>query len=244
MHTNTNSPPRAGTARSMFGKTLAGGALLCAALASLPGAAFAADGQTLISQSKALAGNVTPGDAPGFPVTISRSGSYRLSSNLTVSSLHDGIVIAADNVTLDLNGFTISGDGTGNSGNCVDGSGFRRAIAVRNGSLTNCFNAIDLSVSTGVEVHQVRAFRNRSFGIAVGRGANVNGNTVFENAFRGIRAGVDSIVSGNAAFGNADIGIDVVCPSNVVGNSVTGIGSIGVFENGTGCHRANNNPTP
>ena len=31
-----------------------------------------------ITQAKAQNGNITPGDAPGFPVTISRSGSYAL----------------------------------------------------------------------------------------------------------------------------------------------------------------------
>ncbi len=40
--------------------------------------AGAVDGVVLIDQNRALAGNVTPGDTPGFPVTISLSGSYRL----------------------------------------------------------------------------------------------------------------------------------------------------------------------
>jgi len=46
--------------------------------------AYAVDGVVLINQSVALSGNVTPGDTPGFPVTISAPGSYRLSSNLIV----------------------------------------------------------------------------------------------------------------------------------------------------------------
>src|SRR6266568_6580756 len=41
------------------------------------------------------------------PFTITDSGSYYLTTNVTVSS-GDAITIAADNVTLDLNGFTIS----------------------------------------------------------------------------------------------------------------------------------------
>ena len=50
-----------------------------ALLASLASRAEAVDGVQLINQELALAGNVTPGDEPGFPVTITRSGSYRLS---------------------------------------------------------------------------------------------------------------------------------------------------------------------
>lgn len=69
-----------------------------------------------IDQAKALAGNVTPGDAPGFPITISQPGSYRVTGSLTVSDLNTpGIVIAAPNVTLDLSGFTLAGGRCGPS---------------------------------------------------------------------------------------------------------------------------------
>src|SRR5437660_11740367 len=72
--------------------------------------AYAVDGVVLINQSAALAGNVTPGDAPGFPVTISAAGSYRLSGNLTVNDANTtAIQITADNVAIDLNGFSIIG---------------------------------------------------------------------------------------------------------------------------------------
>src|SRR6266567_2659981 len=87
--------------------------ILCAAFALAaftPYAAYAVDGVVLINQSSALAGNVTPGDAPGFPVTISVAGSYRLSGNLTVPDANTtAIEITADDVTIDLNGFSIIG---------------------------------------------------------------------------------------------------------------------------------------
>ncbi|MEC9373308.1 MAG: hypothetical protein VYC34_05660, partial [Planctomycetota bacterium] len=53
-----------------------------------------------------------------LPLTISESGSYVLTSNLTAPPDSDGIIIDADNVTLDLNGFTIFGQG-GASGDGV-----------------------------------------------------------------------------------------------------------------------------
>jgi hypothetical protein len=75
-----------------------------------PVAAMAIDGVVLIDQNRALAGNATPGDAPGFPVTITQPGSYRLSGNLTVpDSNTDAILVTAPNVTIDLNGFSILG---------------------------------------------------------------------------------------------------------------------------------------
>ena len=71
---------------------------------------YAVDGIILIDQNRALAGSVTPGDTPGFPVTISQSGSYRLAGNLTVPDANTtAISITADNVTIDLNGFSIIG---------------------------------------------------------------------------------------------------------------------------------------
>ena len=82
-------------------------------LLGLASSAWAADGVVLINQSKAEAGNVTPGDAPGFPVTISESGSYRLSGNLTVPDANTTAISTTRNVvlhmTLDLNGFAIRG---------------------------------------------------------------------------------------------------------------------------------------
>lgn len=64
-----------------------------------------------INQASALAGGVTPGDAPGFPVTISQSGSYVLTGNLTVPDANtSGIeIIDAPSVHLDLGGFEIAG---------------------------------------------------------------------------------------------------------------------------------------
>src|SRR5580704_7633428 len=84
---------------------------LCAfVLAAFPCSIYAVDGVILIDQNHALAGNITPGDAPGFPVTISQSGSYRLAGNLIVPDVNtSAIVVTAENVSLDLNGFSIIG---------------------------------------------------------------------------------------------------------------------------------------
>lgn len=68
-----------------------------------------AHAQATIDQNKALAGSVAPGDAPGFPVMLSAPGSYKLTGNLVVPAGLSGIVVTASGVTLDLNGFNISG---------------------------------------------------------------------------------------------------------------------------------------
>ena len=58
--------------------------LLVSALTALSPCLPAVDGLILIDQKAGMAGKVTPQDAPGFPVTITQSGSYRLTGNLEV----------------------------------------------------------------------------------------------------------------------------------------------------------------
>ncbi len=71
--------------------------------------AQASESVITFDQISALAGNISPGDAPGFPITLSRSGHYKLAGNLVVPADTSGIVISAPDVTLDLAGHTISG---------------------------------------------------------------------------------------------------------------------------------------
>ncbi len=54
-----------------------------------------------------------PGDSAGLPITITNAGSYQLTSNLISSSTTVNVIeINANNVTLDLNGFSIIGPRT------------------------------------------------------------------------------------------------------------------------------------
>src|SRR5215471_14991683 len=79
-------------------------------ISAVPILASAAAAQVHISQTAALAGGITPGDAPGFPVTITSPGNYVLDSDLAVADADTtAIDVSADNVTIDLNGFTIRG---------------------------------------------------------------------------------------------------------------------------------------
>ena len=57
--------------------------LIVTALAG-PSPAAALDGEVLIDQTRAGTGGITPADDPGFPITISRLGKYKLTSNLSV----------------------------------------------------------------------------------------------------------------------------------------------------------------
>jgi hypothetical protein len=226
-------------------------AFVCAILLSgFATNAFAVDGTILIDQTRALAGNVSPGDSPGFPVTISRPGSYRLSSNLDVPANAAGIVLFASGVTIDLNGFQIKGGGAGTG---IAALHARQGIIVRNGSVTNFEKGIDIK-GIGNEVRDVTAFGNTLIGLEVGAGATVSGNRVFGNG-AGIHAESGSIVSDNAVLFNTgfgmrvraggvvrdnsatfnSVGLEITCPSVVAANALFENSAINIDFTDPGC---------
>jgi hypothetical protein len=97
-------------------------------------AAYALDGVVLIPSSTT------------FPYKITQPGSYRLSANLVVTGLNtDGIDIDSDNVTLDLNGFTISGPGTLSTAKGIVSA--NQNITIKNGFVTGFKEGIFLTGS-------------------------------------------------------------------------------------------------
>jgi hypothetical protein len=162
--------------------------------AAIPNVTLAVDGVVLISQSSALAGNVTPGDTPGFPVTISVPGSYRLSSNLTVPDANtDAIDITADNVTIDLNGFSILGPivCSGSPVTCSP-NGFGRGI-YSTSKRTSVSNGTIQGMGWGVWLHG-------------GFGSLVDNITTISNGFGGIDL-LNAIVTRCSAYSNGHEGI-------------------------------------
>ena len=196
------------------------GVLLMSAV--LPGTAFAVDGQIAINQARALAGGVTPGDAPGFPVTITQPGGYVLSGNLTVPDANtSAIVINASHVTIDLNGFAILGSTDCSTFPC-SGAGSGSGIAVppgqvhitiRNGTIQGMggFGIVLDGDSHLVEYMHVRS--NGNSGISIGQSADPAGsivqhNTVVRNGFIGINI-ARGIVSHNTVDINDFQGISI-----------------------------------
>jgi hypothetical protein len=193
---------------------------------------YAVDGVVLIDQNRALTGNVTPGDTPGFPVTISQPGSYRLSGNLTVpDSLTTGIHITANHVTLDLNGFAIIGPNvcTPNPTTCtfMNGGGVGihagdfnigtiapHGVRVMNGTVRGMgFHGVRMQ-GDGSVVERVQTHSNGGPGIVVGETvidsvAELNGGTT------GIIA---LIVRGSTVRENRGTGIFIRTGGSASGN--------------------------
>jgi len=229
--------------------------VVCVALA-LP--LYAVDGVVLINQNVALAGNVTPGDTPGFPVTISVTGSYKLSGNLTVPDANTtAILINADDVTIDLNGFSIIGPTVCGELSCPTGSGngiaafFHSHLTVLNGVIRGMGSSgvfFESSVSSRVE--KIHAYSNGSDGITLGIdivtsctadlnggdginvvGGQVSDNLVFKNRGNGISLFNHAVVTNNLFFFNGKSGIvDVgtIGGSLFSGNSASSNGAAGI----------------
>jgi len=212
-------------------------AILIGAALLFSAPAFAIDGQVLINQSTVLA-------AGGFPYKITQPGSYKLSGNLVVSAAStDGIEINVSNVTLDLNGFTISGPvtctgagsgisctGTGGAG--IIGPDFH-AVAVRNGSVVGFARGVETFYA---QVEEIHAMGNAEIGIFAIEGV-VNRNIASLNGQIGIFA-IDSTVTENNAISNGEYGLEI--EGGVYGSNVfEGNGGTPVFN--TGAVSQNNN---
>ncbi len=144
-------------------------------------ATFAADGAIEINQAKALAGFVTTGDIPGFPVDLTTPGRYVLTSNLDVPRAVDGLVIHVPGVTIDLNGLRIS-----STFNCGEGCGLGDGVGVvsvdgkvkvMNGEVSGfAFGGVDLGPFSHVEGLLVSAIGGDA--IALGGSSLALGNRV------------------------------------------------------------------
>ena len=212
-------------------------------LAIVPGALFAllilvagsstkaADGQILITHSKALAGNVTPGDAANYPVTLSRSGSYILGSDLTPGSNRDAIVAASADIAIDLNGFKFSGGPAGGTNNARYGilaNGDR--LTVRNGTITGFeSSAIQAPNRHYLIVEQMRMINNL-YGInnPAGSFARIQNNTIATNLRSGITCGTNCHVESNVVSGNGYWGIRIDA-GTVLDNTITSNGRSGIY---------------
>jgi hypothetical protein len=190
----------------MHPKRTCGWCALVAVLA-FAGSVDAQEGVTVITQTRAATGGVTPGDTPGFPVTISAGGSYRLESNLEVPDGNTtAIAITARNVTVDLNGFAILGPGIAGSGIGISAPFPSGNVSVRNGTVSGMGNT-GIGLSRGCRVEGVSVSGNE-VGIFAREGATIINNSVSNNRSVGIRV-LGGSVTGNTVTLNRGLGLEL-----------------------------------
>jgi parallel beta-helix repeat protein len=190
-----------------------------------------------------------------LPWTITTQGSYIINQNLKAN--WHGIKVQANNVTIDLNGYSIAGNNA-SGGYGVYMSGCSN-VEIRNGTIRNFGSHGIYEESSSGNSHRVisvRVMNNKGYGIFlygsnhmvkdcnasnnVGTGiyadsssCAVSGNTVYSNAW-GIFAGNGSMVSGNTAYDNIGHGIYATNGCTVSGNTAHGNGEDGIYAT-NGC---------
>jgi hypothetical protein len=184
-----------------------------------PVCAYAVDGQILINQASVKT----------FPFTITASGSYKLSSNLNVAALGvvaDGISIDADNVTLDLNGFAVIGNGGANTVG-IENANNHNGITIKNGAVTGFSGGVGLSGARGdFELTDVHASNNSTVGISVHGASSVIRHCIADHNLTGFSLFEAVISDSGASFNSAD-GIDAK-ESSIIHNIVSENANVGV----------------
>lgn len=142
-------------------------------------AAQAADSDILINQQRAMQGGITPNDAPGFPITLAKGGHYKLVGPLKVPRDVQGmyIPVMADGITIDFNGFEMTGGGTSvgidSPRDSVGHYSYVSRLDVRNGTIQN-FN-LGIGFAEQARIENMRLLNNGR-NIDVRSGARIVGN--------------------------------------------------------------------
>jgi hypothetical protein len=231
---------------------------------------FAAAFSVLLSPSAFSQGSLTPPGPPGptmkaldqieprtpigsLPFTITQNGSYYFTKNLHFTAASgDAITISANNVTVDLMGFTLSSNGavTGDAirlnpgvrnisiGNgaiagtttvTVSGSGLNQTWALSVSGFSNGINAVTPPEASSCQFSHLRISGCRLIGLNGGDQAVVEQVTASQNGTVGIRI-LSGSITNSTALTNHEPGI--VCNAgsvtNCVSNSNGGNGIIGI----------------
>jgi hypothetical protein len=204
--------------------------------------AVAMETEVKIDQNKALAGGVTPGDAPGFPITLTQPGRYVLTSNLYPPPDTGGIEIKNHDITVDFNGFRLHGLGEATFGirnpdlstpwnnvSVMNGviAGFKwEAISSGNGDFWTVENMRVLSNGGGVNVHNWARVQSNTIGFSDINVFCFEGCLVADNNISNGRIGIN-ITSGtivrNSIINHVLHGIS--------GTSASAGGAVGYGEN-------------
>jgi hypothetical protein len=183
---------------------------------------------------------------------ISQPGSFYLTKNINAPAGTSGLQIAASDVTIDLNGFSIIGQGTSGTPAGIAVQGTRSNICVKNGTITG-FHGRGISGDiSNSRFEKLIINGNHGYGLNLTDNNEVSDCVITNNSLVGINMGsgcrvVQSIVSANGGgiFGldqttvesctfaaNGGEGVFVNFGGVVRNCTVRGNGGVGIFFSG------------
>jgi parallel beta-helix repeat protein len=162
-----------------------------------------------------------------LPTTISQPGSYYLVGNL--DSTGHGITIQASGVTLDLGGFSLTGDGDpGDYGIHVAGATNApiENLVITGGRISGFFHGLYCQFMNNSRIEQMVVSGNANIGVYLNGGISgqCNGNTI-----------ANCTISGNTNYGVHLTGESGQCDGNTIANcTISGNTKYGVYLYGGG----------
>jgi hypothetical protein len=161
-----------------------------------------------------------------IPYTITQPGSYYLTGNLTATASDTGITVAASHVTIDLNGFTLSGGTLGDHG--IFAYSINR-FTVRNGTVSDW-------LGSGIEYYgqeghfeDLVTVGNGAFGLYLLSTSIVKNVVATHNTYGVAVGGNGSTISDVVAVNNELVGIRVEGNYNRVENNNVVANALGVY---------------
>ena len=209
-------------------------------------------GCLVVARQAAAQGGLTPPGAPGplfktldqvqprtpisvLPYTINAGGSYYLADNLAGLAGQNGVTINANDVTLDLNGFSLTG--TAGSINGIAVSSSCRNLSIYNGGVSAWgASGISASNATASRFENVHLLNNALEGITLGSNSFAFRCFAYNNGGSGLRVvGSGSRIEDNQANANGGWGFRVDAAGNLI------VKNSAVANTGTNYHIAAGN---
>ena len=189
-----------------------------------------------------------------LPQYVPWPAAIKLAGTLTGIRNTNGITIASDDVTIDLNDHALVGVAQALDGIRVEGA--HTNVTIRNGSLLNWpGDGVDAGSAANSQLRSLNAARNNGAGLRVGEGSLITGCTARTNTLDGIVAsagcrvvdcttsrngsegliiGTGSTIQGCTAFDNSANGISAGLGSSVLNCTAYSNGTNGILMANTG----------
>lgn len=166
------------------------------------------------------------------PFTINQPGSYYLTTNITGTGSAPGVTIATNDVTLDLNGFVVTGPAVVYAGVFVSGS-FTN-VTVRNGAIKGWIEGVRVigQAAQNIVLEHLNISDSSGYGIDC-NGATVTACSITGTANTGIYA-ANSRIQNCAVNRSRAHGVELRS-SDLIDSRVASSARSGVFINFAGC---------